>query len=224
VAPPPPPLTGEPRAVHTDSPRTQSGLPAAVVIDVPAPAAPATSERAPAARRTLRAAVAIGTWIALGLAVAALATVTVGPRLGLFQVETVLSGSMEPTFRPGDLLVVVPERLTDIRAGQVLSFHAPTPGHRVETHRVVRVINPGPHPVIITKGDANSAPDPWHASLHGTTAWRMVGVVPYAGAAIRTLRQPWIHVVAVLLVPLLLAAAALHSIWRPEKPEEETAA
>ena len=35
-------------------------------------------------------------WIVLVLAVAVLATVTLGPRLGLFQVETVLSGSMEP--------------------------------------------------------------------------------------------------------------------------------
>ena len=81
---------------------------------------------------------------------------------------------------------------------------------------MVRVIDPGVHPVIVTKGDANSAPDPWRARLHGTTAWRMVGVVPHAGAMIRTLREPWVHMIAVLLVPLLLAAAALRSIWRPE--------
>jgi signal peptidase I len=210
--------------VHTDSPRTQSGIPAAVVIDAATPAAPAASGQAPPPRRALRAAVAMGAWLVLALAVAALATVTLGPRLGLFQIETVLSGSMEPAFEPGDLLVVVPEPLTDVRAGQVLSFQTPTPDHRVETHRVVRVINPGPHPVIITKGDANPASDPWHARLHGAAAWRMAGVVPHAGAAIRTLRRPWVHVVAVLLIPLLLAAAALHSIWRSQKPEEEAAA
>ncbi len=169
--------------MHTDTPRTQSGTQAAVVIDVPAPAVPAAAERTPASRRALRAAAALVTWIVLGLAVAALATVTLGPRLGLFQVETVLSGSMQPVFEPGDLLVVVPEPLSAVRAGQVLSFHAPTPDHRVETHRVVRVINPGLHPVIVTKGDANAAPDPWRARLHGATAWRMVAVVPHAGAA-----------------------------------------
>ena len=161
--------------------------------------------------------VGIATWLFLGLAVLVLATVTLGPRLGLFQVETVLSGSMEPLFEPGDLLVVAPEPLKDVRAGQVLSFHAPTPDHQVETHRVVRVIHPGAHPIIVTKGDANSAPDPWRARLHGTTAWRMVGVVPDAGSVIRTLREPWVHVIAVLLVPLLLAAAALRSIWRPRR-------
>jgi signal peptidase len=178
------------------------------------PATPSTSRRGVA-----RAAVALATWIALGLAVAILATVTLGPRLGLFQVETVLSGSMEPLFRPGDVLVVVPEPLTAVRAGQILSFHAPTADHRVETHRVVRVIHPGPHPVIVTKGDANSAADPWRARLHGTTAWRMVAVVPRAGSVIRTLREPWVHAVTVILVPLLLAAAALRSIWRPAKTD-----
>lgn len=171
-------------------------------------------------RGVARAAVGIATWIVLSAAVAILATVTLGPRLGLFQVETVLSGSMEPLFHPGDVLVVVPEPLSDVRARQILSFHAPTPDHRVETHRVVRVIHPGPHPIIVTKGDANSAADPWHARLHGGNAWRMVAVVPKAGSLIRTLREPWVHAFTVLLVPLLLAAAALRSIWRPAQPEE----
>jgi signal peptidase len=210
--------------VHTEAPRTQPGtITTPVVIDVPAASEPAPT-REPTPRETLvRAAVGAGVWIVLGLAVAVLATVTLGPRLGLFQVETVLSGSMEPLFRPGDALVVVPEPLTDVRPGQILSFHAPTPDHRVETHRVVRVLHPGAHPIIITKGDANSAPDPWRARLHGTTAWRMVGVVPHAGSVIRTLREPGVHVIAVLLVPLLLAAAALRSIWGPPGREKGSA-
>jgi signal peptidase len=208
--------------VHTDTPRTQpSTTPTPVVIGVPASVEPAPADEPGPPRSVARALAGIGMWLVLGFAVLLLATVTLGPRLGLFQVETVLSGSMEPRFVPGDLLVVVPEPLTDVRAGQILSFHAPTPGHRVETHRVVRVIHPGPHPIIVTKGDANSAPDPWRARLHGTTAWRMVGVVPRAGSLIRTLREPWVHVIAVLLVPLLLAAAALRSIWRPAPAADE---
>jgi signal peptidase I len=207
--------------VHTDTSRIQPGPPSAVVIGVPADAAgPPSATPTPSRRRVAGAAVGIATWGVLALAVGILATVTLGPRLGLLQVETVLSGSMEPRFQPGDVLVVVPEPLRDVRAGQILSFHTPTPDHRVETHRVVRVIHPGPHPIIVTKGDANSAPDPWHARLRGTTVWRMVAVVPKAGSLIRTLREPWVHAVAVLLVPLLLAAAALRSIWRPAPAEE----
>ncbi len=208
--------------MHTDTPRTQPGpTPTPVVIAVPTPVEATPTDEPRPRRRAARAVAGIATWLFLGLAVLVLATVTLGPRLGLFQVETVLSGSMEPLFEPGDLLVVVPEPLKDVRAGQVLSFHAPTPDHQVETHRVVRVIHPGAHPIIVTKGDANSAPDPWRARLHGTTAWRMVGVVPQAGSVIRTLREPWVHVIAVLLVPLLLAAAALRSIWRPAPKTDE---
>ena len=208
--------------MHTDTPRTQPDTsPTPVVIAVPAAIDTAPTAEPGPRRSVARALAGVATWLLLGLAVLVLATVTLGPRLGLFQVETVLSGSMEPLFEPGDLLVVVPEPLTDVRAGQVLSFHAPTPDHRVETHRVVRVIHPGAHPIIVTKGDANSAPDPWRARLHGTTAWRMVGVVPHAGSVIRALREPWVHVIAVLLVPLLLAAAALRSIWRRAPQADE---
>jgi signal peptidase len=209
--------------VHTDTPRTQPDAPSAVVIDVRPGAATeieTEAERHAGRRSIARAAAGLTTWALLVFALAGLATITLGPRFGLFQVETVLSGSMEPRFESGDLLVVVPEPLSDVRAGQVLSFHAPTPGHSVETHRVIRVIHPGPHPIIITKGDANSAPDPWRARLHGTTAWRMVAVVPRAGSLIRTLREPWVHLIAVILVPFLLAAAALRSIWRPARSAE----
>jgi len=205
--------------VHTDTPTTQPEAPSAVVIDVP-PGVP-TAVQPAGGRSIARAAAGIAIWALVAAALAVLATVTLAPRLGLFQVETVLSGSMEPLFEPGDLVVVFPEPLSDVRAGQVLSFHAPTPGHRVETHRVIRVIHPGAHPIIVTKGDANSAPDPWRARLHGSTAWRMVAVIPRAGSLIRTLREPWVHLIAVVLVPFLLAAAALRSIWRPERSAVE---
>ena len=87
--------------MHTDTPRTQSDpIRRPVVIDVPAASEPAPASEPAAGRSVSRALVGIGMWIVLALAVAVLATVTLGPRLGLFQVETVLSGSMEPLFGP----------------------------------------------------------------------------------------------------------------------------
>ena len=198
----------------TSTPPTR---PTPLVIEVAEGAGPsaATAGAGQPSRRGLRILAAAVTSMLLAAAAAVLLAIAIGPRLGLFQVETVLSGSMRPRFSPGDLLVVVPERVSDVRAGQVISYHIPTGDHRVETHRIVRVAEPGPHPVVITKGDANAAADPWRARLHGRTAWRLVAVVPHLGSVIRTLRQPSFHVVAVLLIPLLLAAGALRSIWRP---------
>ena len=110
----------------------------------------------------------------LGLLVAltAIATLVVGPLLGLYRTVTVLSGSMRPTFNPGDMIVVSPEPMRDLRVGDVITFQIPTAGHPVETHRVVSILRPGPEPIVRTKGDANNTVDPWQAELHGTTLWR----------------------------------------------------
>src|SRR5438128_2158506 len=44
------------------------------------------------------------------------------PRLGLYRTETVLSGSMRPTFDPGDLIIVRPMPVEQVRVGDVISY------------------------------------------------------------------------------------------------------
>ena len=148
-------------------------------------------------------------------AVAVLVAVAAAPRLGWFRVETVLSGSMRPAFAPGDLILVRPEPASAVRAGQVISYSIPVGDHHVESHRIVRVVRGGAHPVVITKGDANGAPDPWRARLDSPTAWRLWLVVPKLGLVIGALRSPAVHLLTVLIAPLALAALWLMAIWRP---------
>jgi signal peptidase len=150
------------------------------------------------------------------LAVAAALFVAVGvlPRLGVYRPVTVLSQSMRPTFAAGDLVIVTPEPLRDVRVGQVLTYAVPTGNHYVETHRVVQVVRIGAHPVIRTRGDANTAVDPWTARLSGSHAWKLRLVVPYAGWGVIALRSRPIDVLALLIAPLLLVATGLRRIWR----------
>jgi signal peptidase len=152
----------------------------------------------------------------LFLAFALLALVLLGllPNLGWYRTETVLSGSMKPYFGPGDIVVVTPEPTRDVRVGQVISYHIPVGDHHVQSHRVIKVVRGGDHPLVRTKGDANAAPDPWVARLNGGTAWQVRGVVPKAGWAIVWLRTPAIRRLAIFAVPLLLAILALLRIWR----------
>ena len=157
---------------------------------------------------------ALGTG-ALALACLALAALGLGPALGLYRTVTVLSGSMRPTFSPGDVIVVTPERARDLRAGQVISYHIPVDGRPVVTHRVVRVIEPGDEPIVQTKGDANNAVDPWQAKLHGGTIWRYRLSVPLLGYPILALREPRTHWLLVVFLPALLALYGVASIWRP---------
>jgi signal peptidase I len=149
-------------------------------------------------------------------------TIAVLPRLGLYRPVTVLSGSMRPTFSPGDMVIDVPEPVSSVRVGQVVSYQVPTGIHQVETHRIVKILQGGAHPVIQTQGDANSWPDPWTAKLEGKTAWRMVAVIPHLGYVVNWLRSSTLQKAAIFLAPALLALLFLVEIWAPHAPTERS--
>lgn len=159
----------------------------------------------------------------LFLAFALLALVLLGllPNLGWYRTETVLSGSMKPFFSPGDIVVVTPEPTREVRVGQVISYHIPVGDHHVQSHRVIKVVRGGDHPLVRTKGDANAAPDPWTARLNGGTAWQVRAVVPKAGWAIVWLRTPAVRHLALFAVPLLLAILGLFRIWRAPGSDDQ---
>jgi len=163
--------------------------------------------------QTVRVAWVWGQRALLALALILLVTLGVLPRLGLYRPVTVLSGSMRPTFSPGDMVVVVPEPVSAVRVGQVISYQVPVGIHQVETHRVVRILQGGSHPTVQTKGDANNHDDPWTAKLEGDTAWRMVAVIPHLGYVVNWLRTPAIRMAAIMVVPALLALLMLAEIW-----------
>jgi signal peptidase I len=158
-----------------------------------------------------------------GLVVACVALLGLGvlPRTGWYRPVTVLSGSMEPTFSPGDVVLVTPEPVSEVRARQMISYRIPVGDHHVQTHRVIKVVRGGAHPVVKTKGDANAAADPWTAELHGPTAWRVRAVLPKLGWAVFWFRSPLVHNLTVVLAPFLLALLGVLQIWR--RPEDEPA-
>ena len=142
--------------------------------------------------------------------------VGVGPHLFHYRTLTVLSGSMRPTFAPGDMLLVTPQAADQLRVGQVITYAIPIGDQHVETHRVVKILRREPTPIIITKGDANKAADPWQAELQGNEVWRVRGHAPKLGLLINSLRAPLIKLLAVLVAPFVLVALWLFEIWRPQ--------
>ena len=151
----------------------------------------------------------IGQWSVRGLlavALLVLAAVGLGPVTGTYRLATVLSGSMAPGMPVGSVAVLVPVDPADVGVGDVITYQSPI-DRRVVTHRVVEVVEPGPNPVLRTKGDANASADPWAARLAGGPAWRRVAVIPYAGMLIRTLRSAPVHHTTVHLVPLQIGRA-----------------
>lgn len=93
-------------------------------------------------------------------AVVIFALALVGVRLLGYQVYTVLSGSMEPTFHVGSLIYVKRIDPKDLKAGDIITFMLDK--DTVATHRIVKVVPDKEDPSVLrfeTKGDANSAPD-----------------------------------------------------------------
>lgn len=96
----------------------------------------------------------------LVVVVVVLAVLLVGARLVGFQVFSVLSGSMEPTYHVGSLIYVRTVDVAELQSGDVITFMLDET--TVATHRIVDVVQDETDPSVIrfrTKGDANEAED-----------------------------------------------------------------
>ena len=88
------------------------------------------------------------------------ALLLVGVRLIGWQVFTVLSGSMEPTYHTGSLIYVKKVDHRELKAGDVITFMLDE--ETVATHRIVGIVPDEEDPSVIryrTKGDANESED-----------------------------------------------------------------
>ncbi|MFB2582307.1 signal peptidase I [Herbiconiux sp. P15] len=103
----------------------------------------------------------VGSWVLLLAAVGVLLAVVVVPRVMGATPYTVLTGSMQPSLPPGELVVVSPADPDSIRVGQVATYQLASGRPAVATHRVVGVsVSGSGERSFIFRGDANSADDP----------------------------------------------------------------
>lgn len=100
-------------------------------------------------------------WVLL-IAVSLLAIVViVVPLVTGAKPYTVLTGSMEPQYPPGTLVVVKPVEADEINLGDVITYQLESGEPEVVTHRVVAVgAAADGTPLFITRGDANDGDDP----------------------------------------------------------------
>jgi signal peptidase len=158
----------------------------------------------------------------LGVAVIAFVVFGVGPHTGRYRTLSILSGSMDPTFAQGDAIIDTPIAAEDVRVGDVITYHAPTAGSPLITHRVVDVLRPGPRPVVKTRGDANVGDDAWTAELEAGSVWKQRVTVPRAGLVISALRTPGVRVASLYLLPFLFLVTMLWSVWGTKhEPEHD---
>ncbi|MCL4446284.1 MAG: signal peptidase I [Actinobacteria bacterium] len=157
------------------------------------------------------------TWtldVLLVVAFAAAGVVVGGTLLGAWRFETVLSGSMRPGIQPGDVEVLRPEPVSQIRVGQIVAIHPPKRSFTV-THRVIMVRRAKGETFIKTKGDANNVADPWGTvRVFGKTSWRVAGVIPKLGYVTIWAKSFTVRLVLLIVVVGAVMALAIERIWR----------
>lgn len=129
------------------------------------------------------------------------------PRVTGAELRTVTTGSMSPALRPGTLVVVFPVAPSRIRPGDVVMFRQPDQPERIVTHRVLTVANG----VIVTKGDANGAPDPWRVRSADVIG-KVAVAIPRVGPVVEAARSP-VGFALLVVVPAVVVLMNEASVW-----------
>lgn len=160
----------------------------------------------------------IVTSIIVALAVL-LAIALVGVRLIGFQVFTVLSGSMEPTYHVGSLIYVKDVDYTELEAGDVITFMLDE--DTVATHRIVEVVPDETDSSVLrfkTKGDANAAEDGslvHYKNVIGTPVF----TIPKLGYVANYIQNPPGMYVAISAGAILLLLVFLPDLFSKDEKE-----
>ncbi|MFC1899863.1 signal peptidase I [Chloroflexota bacterium] len=134
-----------------------------------------------------------------------------GPHIG-WQVDAVLSGSMEPELEVGSLVITRFVEPEEIAVGDIITFSSGIVDNNQITHRVVGI---GHSSAIYfeTKGDANEAPDP--TTVPG---WDLIGRVVftayYWGYITEFMKTPFGFLLAVVIPGTVIIAAYVISLWK----------
>lgn len=123
--------------------------------------------------------------------------------MNLVQPLVVVSGSMQPSIRTGDVLIALPRPAAELRVGDVATLPSSSSGTLV-THRVVSIDETDGTLHIRMMGDANDTVDSeTYVVESAADVLRPTLTVPGAGYAVSTLALPGVW------IPLLISLAAL---------------
>jgi signal peptidase I len=146
-----------------------------------------------------------------------------------YQLKTVLSGSMEPTFKTGSIIAVKPvNNQTNLKDSDVITFMQAD--QSIVTHRIVDVVKNGDNTLYQTKGDNNDDIDSQIVMSQNVIGKYTGFTIPYLGYFIEfaksnkgTAMLLIIPGVLLLLYSVVSILKALKEIDKPRQEEEKTA-
>lgn len=162
------------------------------------------------------------TWILVAVLIV-MAVLLAGVRLIGLRPLTVLSGSMEPVYSPGDLIYVKEVDYRDLKAGDIITFMLSE--DTIATHRIVEVVPDETDPSVVryrTKGDANDAEDGslvHYKNVLGTPVF----TIPKLGYVANYIQNPPGTYLAISGGAVLMLLVFLPDLFGSEEGKEEKA-
>ena len=125
----------------------------------------------------------VSIWSFLAVVVLGLASYAVLAVLsGNWTVTPILSGSMTPGLPVGGVAVAERTPIQNLSVRDIVVFQNPNRPSVQVVHRIIKLTyNASGQPVVRTQGDANTASDPWTATLSGKTVYVVQFALPLLG-------------------------------------------
>lgn len=160
------------------------------------------------------------------LAVSAAAAFVLLPPLFGLQRYVVVGSSMSGTISKGSVAFEREVPVARLQIGDVITYRPPArqSSDAYVTHRIVRISrNARGERVFRTRGDANTATDPWRFTLPDATQQVVAFHVPLVGYALAALSLRPVRMLLIGLPALLIGFAVLAALWREPEAEAEAA-
>ncbi len=127
------------------------------------------------------------------------------------QFKVVLSGSMEPTFQTGSV-IVIEKAVVDqkYKKNQIITFQSED---KLITHRIIDTKESNGQTLYITKGDNNDAPDRGYVLTQNIVGSYSDFTIPYLGYAVKYASSKWGSALLLFIPGLLLVISAIRSIF-----------
>ncbi|WP_373604948.1 signal peptidase I SipW [Bacillus sp. AFS017336] len=139
-----------------------------------------------------------------------------------YQLKAVLSGSMEPTFHTGSIIVVkLGTNPSSYQKGDIVTFHM---DNKLITHRIVAVHQKDGEISYKTKGDNNNAQDLWTVYPQNILGKYSNFTIPYIGYALNFVSSKAGSALLLIVPGILLTLFAIRNLFQLRKEFEQKTA
>ena len=159
-------------------------------------------------------------WVVFVL-IMALTLLLVGSKLLGMHVFTVLSGSMEPEYPTGSLIIVKPVPVETLQERDVITYLISD--NTVVTHRITGVVPDETDPTVIrfrTKGDANNTEDLMLVHQNNVIGSPVLKI-PYVGYVTNFIQKPPGTYIAIAVACVAMIIMYLPDLFAKEEPPKE---